>query len=222
MSAERYEGRTRNGIDDAAPLEASGAPEMRRRNPDSTGEISTSKGSEKSKFWVKSVKALAYAIGALLIFLAGMRVGELKAWFSYRWAESYSANFGEGANVPPHGGPMMGIRPRLPGRFFNGHGVYGEIMRVEGKRILVKDRDGSEKIVVITDKTTIRRGPVDISPKDVRPDQAIVVIGTPTDDGKVEASFIRLFPMGGAVLKPMPFHARFDRGDVERWKGADL
>lgn len=205
-----------------ASLEAYNSPEERKRSPSSGESIPDPKAFRGSKFWSKAGRMFLYAIGTLLIFLAGMRVGELKAWFSYRWAESYSSNFGDSANVPPHGGPMMGIRPRLPGRFFNGHGIYGEIMRVEGKRILVKDRDGSEKIIVITDKTTIRRGPSDISPKDVRPDQAIVVIGTPTDDGKVEASFIRLFPMGGAILNPMPFHARFNHGDVLKWRGADL
>ncbi|MCL4395768.1 MAG: hypothetical protein M1482_13365, partial [Chloroflexi bacterium] len=154
----------------------------------------------RARFWRRFEIAALALILALLIFFAGVRVGEMKAWFSYRWAESYGTNFG---GDPESGGQPRSIQRAVPPRFFNGHGVFnGEVISINGNRVLVKDRDGSEKTIVISGNTAIRRGPDELGLGDVHPDQLIIVVGTPDDSGRIDARLIRLFPTSGALWAP--------------------
>jgi hypothetical protein len=134
----------------------------------------------------------------VLIFGAGIFVGEMKARFSYRWAESYHKNFA---------GPKEGffgdwrVPPPSAGDFIEGHGVFGQIMKIgsstesgEGATLVIKGRDDMEKIVLIKDNTVIKSFRETIKFSDLKVDDYIVIIGEPNDAGQIEAKFIRVAP----------------------------
>lgn len=132
----------------------------------------------------------------LITFWAGMFVGFQKARFSYRWGEYYYQHFG-GPVPAPRARPGLPIpQPPLPspGRgLFGGHGASGEIVRIDDGTIVVKDRANVEKVVLITDKTTIVRGWETVDKEDLRVDDGVTVIGVPNEKGQIEARLIRVF-----------------------------
>src|SRR3989338_7677813 len=79
--------------------------------------------------WV--IVGLAGFIVLILVFGAGMKVGTLKARYSYRWAENYHRNF-----AGPRSGFFSdwGNSPR--GEFINAHGVFGSIIKIDGNTML--------------------------------------------------------------------------------------
>jgi len=143
----------------------------------------------------------------VLIFSVGMVVGGMKAKFSYRWAESYHKNFagprsgffGDWRNMPP-----------LPEDFIEGHGAFGEIIELspstgsEQESFVIKGRGDIEKIIIVTEDTIIKKGTETI--KDgLKVGDHLVIIGSPNEEGQIEAKLIRIFngeeEIGGP---PMP------------------
>jgi len=132
-------------------------------------------------------------LGAILIavisFAIGMGVGLHKAKFSYRWGENYERNF----IGPPPPGPMGSFRDFEGRGFRNGHGVAGEIVSVTDNNILIKDREGKENTVAVTDKTIIKKFREDLKIGDLKQGDQIVVVGSPGDNGAIDADIIRVF-----------------------------
>jgi len=127
-----------------------------------------------------------------LIFGLGIFIGEKKAGFSYRWAEQYHKNF-----AGPQGG-FFDEWQKFPGRDFIGaHGVFGQIIKIDGSTVIIKGSDNMEKILLIEDDTIIERFREAIKINDLKVDDYIVVIGEPNDAGQIEAKFIRLLPNPG-------------------------
>lgn len=124
----------------------------------------------------KSFKIIVFAVGAvillLLVFKAGVFVGYKKASFSYRWGENYHRNFGD---------------------FINAHGTSGSIIKIDGSTLIVKSGDNVEKTILISEKTTITSRRETIKAGDFKVDDRVVVIGSPNEQGQIEAKFIRLF-----------------------------
>lgn len=60
--------------------------------------------------------------------------------------------------------------------------------------LIIKDRDGTEKIILVTDKTEIRKFRETVKLSDLKIDDYVVVIGEPNDAGQVEAKLIRIMP----------------------------
>ncbi len=125
-----------------------------------------------------------------LIFSIGVWVGGAKARFSYRWAESYHQNFGG----PREGffGDWRKLPP--PGDFIEAHGVFGQIIKIDGLTLIIKGRDNVERIVSTNDSATINRSGATVKIGDLKVNDYIVVIGEPNDAGQIEAKFIRLLP----------------------------
>jgi len=128
----------------------------------------------------------------VLVFGLGVLVGEKKAKFSYHWAENYHRMFA---------GPKIGflgslrIPPFPPfDEFIEGHGTFGEIIKIEGNNLVVKGRGNVEKVIIVTEKTVIKSGREDIKVSDLKIGDIIVIIGTPNDKGQIEAKLIRVFP----------------------------
>jgi len=147
-------------------------------------------------FKTKSFKIVVIIIAALIILLsvfkAGVLVGYRKAGFSFRWDDNYHRNFGG-----PRGDDLM--RRGLDDRdFLNAGGANGEILKIDGESIIVKDRRGEERAVLVTGETEIRLFRDKIKLADLRIGDNIVTIGEPNNDGKIEAKLIRVMPM------PMP------------------
>lgn len=112
----------------------------------------------------------------LLIFGAGLFIGYKKAGFSYRWAENYHKNFAG------------------PRNFLEAHGVFGSIIKIDGSTLVIKGSDNVEKTVLISDKTLIQDRRETLKISDLKVDDQVVIIGSPTEDGQIEAKFIRIMP----------------------------
>lgn len=127
-----------------------------------------------------------------LIFGTGMFVGGLKAKFSYRWAESYHKNF-----AGPGGGFLGDWRQFPAGDFISGHGAFGEIIEVNDSGFVIKGRGDVEQVVVVSiDDTVVKQGRATLKDgfKDsLKVGDRVVIIGSPNEEGQIEAKLIRIF-----------------------------
>ena len=145
----------------------------------------------QSKIYKIIILSLLVFIVLFLVFNAGMAVGFRKAKFSYQWGENYYKNF-----ASPRGGMLHGAFRNFEGKdFINSHGAAGQILKINGSEIVIKGQDGVEKIIIIKEDTSIVRFREAIKVSDLKVDEFITIIGSPTDDGKIEAKFIRVLPI---------------------------
>ncbi|MDB4939895.1 MAG: hypothetical protein JWO40_320 [Candidatus Doudnabacteria bacterium] len=139
---------------------------------------------EGKHFW-RILIGLGTIIILLLVFQLGMYIGFRKANFSYRWGENYHKTFG---------GPSISMIDNFQGRdLVNGHGITGIVAKVENGAIIMKDPNGVEKILNITPQTLLKRGSDTITITDVKIDDRLVVVGSPKNDGTIDAEIIRDF-----------------------------
>lgn len=144
-------------------------------------------------FQSKIFKVALIVIGAIILFLIifklGMFIGEMKARFSYRWAESYHKNF-----AGPQGGFFGDWRkgPLLPGEFIEGHGAFGEIIEFRDSSFVIKGGGDVEKLILITKDTVINKGRETIK-GGLKVGDRVVIIGSPNNEGQIEARLIRIF-----------------------------
>jgi len=137
--------------------------------------------------WV--IIAIIGFVVIVLIFGAGIFVGGTKARFSYRWAESYHKNF-----AGPQGGFFGDWRTLPPpGDFIEGHGTFGEIIKINDSDLIVKGQGDVEKVILITKDTAIERGRDTLKKEELKVGDSIVIIGSPNEQGQIEAKLIRLF-----------------------------
>ncbi len=123
----------------------------------------------------------------ILAFGAGVKVGISKAKYSYRWTESYHKNF-----AGPRGGFLDDWRKFPADDFISGHGAFGEIIEIKDNGFVINGRENVEKVVIINQKTTIIKGRETI--KDgLKVGDRVVIIGSPNDEGQIEAKLIRVF-----------------------------
>ena len=136
--------------------------------------------------WV--IIGLASFVVLILVFGAGVKVGTLKARYSYRWADNYHKNF-----AGPRGGFFSDWRSSSRGEFINAHGVFGSILKIDGNTIITKGRDDVEKTILVSENTIIQKGRESVKLSDLKTDESVVIIGTPNDEGQIEAKLIRVF-----------------------------
>lgn len=162
-------------------------------------------------FWQPhKVKWLAIVLAGVVVVLAvfqlGMYVGFKKANYSYLWADNYHRSFGM---------PMGGFWRDVEGEdFTGGHGVAGKIIKIDGGNLYVTGSDNIEKVISVDDSTRIMQARTVMKLSDLKIDDQIVVIGSPSDGGVIQAKMIRVFsegepiqPMGGAtggMMSPPP------------------
>jgi len=148
---------------------------------------------------------LAVFVIVVLIFSAGMFVGGTKARFSYRWAESYHKNF-----AGPRGGFLGDWQqfPPFPGDFIESHGTFGEIIQISDIDLVVKGRGDVEKVIITTEDTVIQKGRETIKKEELEVGDQIVIIGSPNEEGQIEAKLIRVFDgeAKGLLYKRPPFN----------------
>jgi len=138
----------------------------------------------QSKTFFKAMVAVGIVFVVAVIFQAGVWTGYRKAAFSFRWGDKYYRSFG---------GPRGEFAPGLPhGAFPDAHGSAGRVVKIELPTLVIQDRDGAEKVVLIKDDTVIRRFRDEIAPEDVRVDDFVVIIGEPNEQSQIEAKLIRL------------------------------
>jgi hypothetical protein len=138
--------------------------------------------------WI--IIGLAGFVIIVLIFGAGMFIGGMKARFSYQWAESYHKNF-----AGPRGGFLGDWRqlPSPPGDFIESHGTFGEIIQINDSDFVIKGQGDLEKIIVIKEDTILEKGRMAIKKDDLKVGDQVVIIGSPNEQGQIEAKLIRIF-----------------------------
>lgn len=92
----------------------------------------------------------------------------------------------------PFEGDRHGYREFVPGGF-NGHGVIGTIDSIGSNTLVVKDRVGALKTVLVDNQTQIRRGHTSINFSELKTDEQIIVLGEPEEkEGAIKARLIRM------------------------------
>lgn len=147
---------------------------------------------ESKKFMV-----IVYILGAIFIlsfvFQAGMIAGYRKASFSRNWGDNYERNFSPMRGAPKFIDDIKGAP--------NAHGAIGKIIKVDLPNIVVLDKDQIEKVVVINDNTNILEMREKVTKDLLTTDKFIVVIGSPNDQGQIEAKLIRIMPSPEEMVK---------------------
>lgn len=173
------------------------------KKPDAQETKSAHAADQRKSFWCgtssKKIKIAVLVVGFFLVafvsFAGGVFVGLKKAKFSYKWGENYERNFGGPSPMGPGG--MRGPREfmhEFSGRGFrNAHGISGTIISVADNNILIKDKNGQENTISVSDKTLIKRGRDTIGINNLKQDDQIVVMGRPAENGTIEADLIRVF-----------------------------
>jgi hypothetical protein len=148
----------------------------------------------------RKFKIAAIAVGAFLViivsFAMGVFVGFHKARYSFEWGKNYERNFVGGGMMGGErggrgqGGGMMGFEGR---NFRNAHGLSGTIISITDNNIIVKDQDGKENTVTVTDQTLIKSQQANLKITDLKNNDQIVVMGKPDNNGVVSADLIRVF-----------------------------
>ena len=137
------------------------------------------------------------AIVVLVIFQAGVIVGERRSDFAHRFGDSFEENFRgpEGVmafrGVPGHG--------PLP----SAHGAVGKIISVALPNVLVAGPDNLEKTVVIRSETVIREFQTERLASDLNVGDHIVAFGEPNEEGQIEAKLVRLLPPPDFKAEPI-------------------
>ena len=135
------------------------------------------------------ILALAGLAAAILIFGAGVKVGGLKARYAYRWADNYHKNFAG----PGRGFMMDDWRNFTKEDFMEGHGVFGEIIELNGQNLIIKGAKDTENIIIINQDTVLKKRRDTVAKDALKIGDKVVIIGSPNEQGQIEAKLIRIF-----------------------------
>jgi hypothetical protein len=142
----------------------------------------------KSEHFNKLLIVLATLVVLVFVFSFGIFVGHEKGRFSRNWENNYCGNI-----MGPGGRGGFGMMNfDRPG--FNAHSGLGQIIKIDGNSMIIKDQANIEKTILVTDKTAIIRDNQNIKITDLKIDDKIVVIGRPNDQGQIEPTLIRVLP----------------------------
>ena len=159
-----------------------------------------SKPVSKDYIQSKGFKKILFGIGALiivlLIFQAGVFIGYHRATFSYQFGDNYRQTFGMRGGGLPGGMEMFG------GGFSNAHGSIGKIISITLPTLVMEDRDGVEKVILLTDDTVIRYLRDEFKAESLKAGDVVVVIGSPNERAQIEAKFIRVMPPSSGTSFP--------------------
>ena len=153
--------------------------------------------------WMKVLRIGLIILGAMIllggIFTAGMFVGFRKARYSYDWGENYQHLFGG-----PKRGPMMDRRADFnqPGRgpmmefkgegFINSGSAVGKVIKSDSNTLYIMGDDNVEKNVLVNTTTLIRHFRDAIKLEDIKANDDVVIFGSPSSSGQLEAKLIRV------------------------------
>ena len=160
-------------------------------------------------FQSKTFKIILWCIAGFIILLGVFKIGTItgfkKANFSYQWGENYHRNFA---------GPGNGFFGDFDDKnFIDAHGVFGQVIKIDGSTLVIRGSNNVEKIVLVKDNIIIERFRNTIKPSDLKIDDYVIVIGEPNDAGQIEAKFIRLSP----PPPPRPMSFLFNSFQHIRW-----
>ncbi len=135
-----------------------------------------------SEAFPKVLVVVGAALGALIIFDAGVMVGRHELLFSAHWGDNYERNFG--------GPGMMDFDDHGP----MANGAFGKVLQSASSTLLIATPMNQEERVVISDDTIIRDHQNTLSTTSLAAGTYVTVIGEPDDHGQIEAKLIRVMP----------------------------
>jgi hypothetical protein len=127
------------------------------------------------------------AVTVALVLLVG--VGGFYGGMTYQKSQSPANGFAQYGGRMGQGGPAGG--PGGMGRNGFGRPVAGQIIEKDASSITVKMQDGSTKIVLLSNSTTINKATKAIK-DDLKKGENVMVVGTTNSDGSVTANNINL------------------------------
>jgi hypothetical protein len=137
----------------------------------------------QSKTFRGALIGLGIAAAAFLLFWGGMEIGERKTQFGCKWGENYYRNFGDGGPRPSDRG---WFRPGANGPTMSGHGAFAH------DAVIKRDRET-------------------ITAADLKIGDDVMAFGTPDDQGRITANFVRVMTgwpaqatQDGAAPAPIP------------------
>ena len=138
-----------------------------------------------------ALKVILIGIGILVLLLAGFYVGERigfrKASFAFQNGNNFYQTYG-----PGHTGILQ------PKDFSEANGTVGKVLSVTLPTITIEDRDNTEKVVLLSSQTVIRRLRDTLQPSDIKVGDYVVAIGNPNAQSQIAAILIRELPAPAA------------------------
>lgn len=129
---------------------------------------------ERKKVFIGIGVGLALALLFLVVFLIGFFIGSRKPHFFPFWEKRF---------VAP--------REFVPSRF--GHGVVGIIDSIGENTIVVKERNGALKTVLVNEDTVLRKNGERIEFSELKKDDQVIVLGEPEEkEGAIKAKVLRV------------------------------
>ena len=157
-------------------------------NTPETDKPKTKPGLKLGRMFIIAAVAVGAVLIVLISFAGGVFTGFHKAKFSCDWGKNYERNF-----VGSKNGRTDFLRGFEGRDFRNAHGLAGTIISISNNNLVVKDKDGKENTIVVTDKTMIKNGRDDARLADLKQDDRIVIMGSPDESGVINAVLIRMF-----------------------------
>ena len=143
----------------------------------------------ESKLFKIIILSIAGIIILVFVFGLGVFVGTKKADFSFKWADEYHRNF-----AGPQGG-FFGDFMKTNKEFTNANGVFGQIIKIDNGNLTVNGKDNVEKIILVSSKTSIIFQRRNIKISDLKIGDNVVIIGSPNNNGQIQAQLIRVMPL---------------------------
>ena len=138
----------------------------------------------------RSLTTICSVLVLLIVFSAGIIVGYHKAHFSENWNRGYAQGFNNPRSMLA---PFMHDADDVN---MNSHGAIGEIVSAHGSELLVKNQFEAEKVVIISSTTIIRSVRTIGTTTSFISGDHILAIGSPDEQGRIRATFIRIIPEG--------------------------
>lgn len=138
-----------------------------------------------------AVVAIATLLVLLVTFELGVMLGYREAAFSYHLNDGFNRNFGAG-------GAGFGADATHP----HPHGSMGQIVSLALPVITVESPDRPEQQVRIGSSTIVRDQERTIRADELTVGEQVVVLGTPNDQGEVEAALVRVVPAPAGTNHP--------------------
>lgn len=140
----------------------------------------------------KTVRGIIIGLGVAIMVLGIFKLGQVSGYHKARFSQRFGDNFNRNFIDPRAGGFFKDFSDRRGP--LGGHGAVGEIVSISLPLVVVAGPDNIEKTILVSKSTEIRKYRDDITTGDLKVGDFIVVLGTPNDDGQVEAKLIRTVP----------------------------
>lgn len=133
------------------------------------------------------VGAVALA-ATLVVFRLGVLVGYKKSVFSDKLSCGYSRTFAPGPRAAADGDVDA------DDSWGSVHGAAGRVASVATSSIVVADRGGVEKLVLMGERVEVRSGLGATTSGAIRSGDVVVVLGYPDERGRIVAELVRIMP----------------------------